>query len=86
MAELRWLDLGRTPASEGFVRALARLPATKLLGVSLGNSSVSEEAVGEARRARGASFALLLSSTARLLTTRASSSLGEGDVDRTVLQ
>ena len=62
MAELRWLDLGRSAAGEGFVRAIAGLTSTRLLGVCLGEpslgtsvsasvgTSVSQQAVDEVRR------------------------------------
>ena len=85
MAELRWLDLGRSAAGEGFVRAIAGLTATRLLGVCLGESSVSEEAVADAHRVLGPRCALLFNSSEKLLAIRATSSTNEGDVDAAAL-
>ena len=95
MAELRWLDLGRTAAGEGFVRALTCgcetdpvdfLPAGQLLGVCLGEPSVSEQAIADVRRVRGGRCALIFNSPEKLLATRASRSAKEGDVSRRALQ
>ena len=66
---------GRETDPEGIV------PAGQLLGVCLGEPSVSEQAVADVRRVRGARCAPILNSPEKLLATRLSRSGKEGDVN-----